>query len=629
MADIISIDPVEKSPIINFFKKTWRTLLALDKSTRLMIITITLIILSTPFIIVNRQAFTSSAQVATTPIIATSLTTGSYNPPSGQTASTAITTTQSVTIGANKLALIWVVQGNGTAGPASISDPNRTWTQITTNTPGLRRLTLYRSMNFVDTTGAITITSLAPTNSTDRANEIVWSLVEYGNVDISGTNGSGAVAQFGSRNYQNAGGSRTLSGSITLSLSGNVGSAVVGGFAMGSPSSSVFPGTGYTLTGGFRCVTACGQAEFRDNFSQLVDMSWSSSSNWMVIAAELKAASGGGSITPTPTPIPAPTLTPTPTPISNLTPTPTFIPTPSPTPIQGTITFSPVRFPENPIIRPNMLPGTDGSNINGPSLIKVPDWITNKLGSYYLYFSHHSGKYIRLAYSNSLHGPWTVYTPGTLNVSQATVCGSHIASPDVHVDNVRQEIRMYFHCPISGGITQYTFVATSSDGINFAHQTQRLGAPYFRVFEYGGYYYSIGKGGSSSILYRSTNPYSGFVKGNSILPSSRHTAVFLNGNTAYIFYSRIGDAPERILLSTMDISGDWSTWTPSAPIEILRPEFDYEGANLPISPSKGGKAGGPVNQLRDPGIYEEADKLYLLYSVAGEQGIGAAELLKQ
>ena len=335
---------------------------------------------------------------------------------------------------------------------------------------------------------------------------------------------------------------------------------------------------------------------------------------------------------PTSTPSPSPTIIPSSTPTISPTPTPTptqSTSTPTPTPITGIINFTPVRFPENPLIRPNMLPGTDGKNINGPSLIKVPDWIPNKLGNYYLYFSHHSGKYIRLAYSDNLHGPWNIYIPGTLSVSQATVCGSHIASPDVHVDSIRQEIRMYFHCPIYGGTTQYTFVATSSDGINFTHQTQRLGAPYFRVFEYESYYYAIGKGGSSSIIYRSTNPYNSFAKGKSILPSSRHTAVYLNGNIAYIFYSRIGDAPERILLSTMDISGDWSTWTPSVPIEILRPEYDYEGANLPIAPSKGGKTSGPVHQLRDPGIYEEAGKLYLLYSVAGEQGIGAAELIMQ
>ena len=47
------------------------------------------------------------------------------------------------------------------------------------------------------------------------------------------------------------------------------------------------------------------------------------------------------------------------------------------------------------LIDSDMLPGQDGNNINGASLIKVPDWIENPLGKYYLYFSHHNGKYIR------------------------------------------------------------------------------------------------------------------------------------------------------------------------------------------------------------------------------------------
>jgi hypothetical protein len=42
------------------------------------------------------------------------------------------------------------------------------------------------------------------------------------------------------------------------------------------------------------------------------------------------------------------------------------------------------RFAENPIIRPAMLPGRDGDNINGPSLIRVPDWVRKPLGRYYL-----------------------------------------------------------------------------------------------------------------------------------------------------------------------------------------------------------------------------------------------------
>ncbi|MBI2946207.1 MAG: hypothetical protein HYY23_01070, partial [Verrucomicrobia bacterium] len=57
------------------------------------------------------------------------------------------------------------------------------------------------------------------------------------------------------------------------------------------------------------------------------------------------------------------------------------------------------RLQGNPIIRPEMLPGKDGNNINGPSLIRVPGWVKSPLGRYYLYFAHHSGQYIRLAYA--------------------------------------------------------------------------------------------------------------------------------------------------------------------------------------------------------------------------------------
>ena len=44
----------------------------------------------------------------------------------------------------------------------------------------------------------------------------------------------------------------------------------------------------------------------------------------------------------------------------------------------------------NPIIRTDM-EDSPGSNINGPSLIRVPEWIERPLGKYYLYFADHKG----------------------------------------------------------------------------------------------------------------------------------------------------------------------------------------------------------------------------------------------
>jgi len=52
-----------------------------------------------------------------------------------------------------------------------------------------------------------------------------------------------------------------------------------------------------------------------------------------------------------------------------------------------------------------------GDNVNGPSVLRVPDWIEQPLGRYYLYFAHHRGKSIRLAVADAPCGPWHVQDP--------------------------------------------------------------------------------------------------------------------------------------------------------------------------------------------------------------------------
>ena len=67
-------------------------------------------------------------------------------------------------------------------------------------------------------------------------------------------------------------------------------------------------------------------------------------------------------------------------------------------------------------------------------------------------------------------------------------------------------------------------------------------------------------------------------------------------------------------------------WQESVEVEVLRPETEWEGAELDIGPSRRGHIDERVNQLRDPTIFEEDGRVYLLYSVAGEHGIAIAEL---
>ncbi len=276
----------------------------------------------------------------------------------------------------------------------------------------------------------------------------------------------------------------------------------------------------------------------------------------------------------------------------------------------------------NPLITFASCTTLDG-NINGPSVIKVPSWIKNPKGKYYMYFAHHEGNYIRLAYSDALIGPWQIHPPGTLRLDQAKGFHGHIASPDVHVDDEKQEIRMYFHGRLENlRSKQKSGVAISKDGLAFTQVPGILGPPYFRVFRWKTHDYAIDGSGRFS---RSKDGLTRFRSRGWVIPALRHAAVLIQGDMLLCFYSRIGDAPEGIMVSTLQLNGNWKSWTATAPLDVLKPEKDYEGTQFPIKASKSG-IGTKVQELRDPCIYQEDGRVYLFYSYAGEMGIAMAEL---
>jgi hypothetical protein len=169
-----------------------------------------------------------------------------------------------------------------------------------------------------------------------------------------------------------------------------------------------------------------------------------------------------------------------------------------------------------------------------------------------------------------------------------------------------------------------TRVATSRDGIRFEARPEILGRPYFRAFEHDGLTYALAMPGW---LYRSPGGLSEFVEGPRLFGDDmRHSALLKRGSTLHVFYTRVGEAPERILHATVDLAGDWTTWRESGSAEVLRPEHEWEGAHLPLEPSRRGSVSVPVNQLRDPAIFEEDGQVYLLYAVAGERGIALARV---
>ena len=315
-----------------------------------------------------------------------------------------------------------------------------------------------------------------------------------------------------------------------------------------------------------------------------------------------------------------------------------------------------IRLVDGPIVSPQTHHSI-GHNIQGPSLIKVPDWVAAPLGRYYLYFADHKGSYIRLAYADEITGPWHIHPPGSLHLPEscflteppdvsddelATIqiymnaLGSslphdikteittpHIASPDVHIDHPNKRIIMYFH-GLDGLATQLTRVAFSSDGISFSARSEPLARPYLRVFDYDDIRYGIAMPGQ---VYRSSDGLGAFDEGPVLFERDmRHMAVAVRGSTLHVLWTRVGDTPERILLSTVDLQRGWTEWLNEGEIEVLRPERSWEGADAPLEPSIRSVAYGYLNQLRDPALYVEDNRTYLLYVVAGESGIGIAQI---
>jgi hypothetical protein len=161
-----------------------------------------------------------------------------------------------------------------------------------------------------------------------------------------------------------------------------------------------------------------------------------------------------------------------------------------------------------------------------------------------------------------------------------------------------------------------------------------MGDIYFRIFRWEKEYYAFTRLG---VLYKSRDKkgLKDFVKPRSSSPFSgidgkaemRHLALKVADPYLYVFFSCIGHKPERVLVSVIKLTDNWvSEWNPSRPFEVLRPELEYEGANLPLEISKGGAVLRPVHELRDPCIFTEDGQDYLIYSVAGESGIAIAKL---
>jgi hypothetical protein len=307
------------------------------------------------------------------------------------------------------------------------------------------------------------------------------------------------------------------------------------------------------------------------------------------------------------------------------------------------------RISQSPIVWPDM-DDRMGDNIATPCLIVMPEWATERLGKYHLYFSDHKGRYLRLAYSDNVTGPWQIHTPGVMDVEDSLFVDqnltpgphlvpssdiyAHIGSPHVCVDNDNHVFHLYYHGLLAGG-SQSTRYASSTNGLDFSPQPPLLGPPYFKVAPYKDKLVAVAFGGQLLIADNWAGPF----KPQGHLPVGptgdqaywRHADINIIDDTVHFLFSRIGDSPERIQYATLDLTTDPQHWQASGLIEIMRPQDQWEGADLPVTPSVIGFAPTQLHQLRDPTFFTDTasntdGNTYLVYVGGGESGIGLARI---
>lgn len=284
-----------------------------------------------------------------------------------------------------------------------------------------------------------------------------------------------------------------------------------------------------------------------------------------------------------------------------------------------------------------------GTNINGPSVLRVPEWVPDPKGKFYMYFAHHTGTSIRIAVADDPLGGWRVLDAPALHLSetgfaqtQVTHCSEtgeviteppHIASPDVHVCEQDRQVMMFFHGLHADG-RQTTQVARSRDGLSFSVEGcgGDIAPPYLKVCRVGDRFVGVTWGGEMLCADHLAGPFTKAPlrlrrpNGPDLIP--RHPVLGWRDGVLHCFYSSIGDCPERLWHMSAKTAGPMAAWAFSAPALILSPEFEWEGAGEPKAVSRIGMAQGLEHALRDPALFEDL----LFYVGGGEHSIAVAHI---
>lgn len=143
-----------------------------------------------------------------------------------------------------------------------------------------RRISVFRAQSSSYTAGAITATYAGNVRGAIQVVEFT------GDIDTSGTNGSGSVVQ----SAVNAVDGTDTSGTVSLAAFGSADNLSFGAFWHLTNAESISPGTGYTEIGEV-LTTAVGtiQSEYKVGDDD-PDASWATGAGWGAVGIEVKAA---------------------------------------------------------------------------------------------------------------------------------------------------------------------------------------------------------------------------------------------------------------------------------------------------------------------------------------------------
>ena len=202
-------------------------------------------------------------------------------------------TTASIAPAPNTLVTVAVLAHRSTGAPASptVSGGGMTgWTEVASTTFDngtlpLRRLTIFRALSAAPGSGPLTITYSA------TVSHCQWIVSQWGGVDLSGANGSGAIVQSGA-----TAGDAVNGLTVSLAPFGNASNVSYGAFGVARNTAVVSPGFGFTeISEQPSGETTPGdlQAEFRTN-DNTIDATWPFTLNAGALGLEIKSAATGG-----------------------------------------------------------------------------------------------------------------------------------------------------------------------------------------------------------------------------------------------------------------------------------------------------------------------------------------------